>query len=136
MLLKGTQPSIGISFLRESKQLRFFPEIEALIGVPQSPKWHPEGDVWIHTLLSLDAAAKLRVGDGFEDEVLMFGVLCHDLGKPETTQEIDGAIRCHGHEGAALLEVPAVLHQLRDQLRRQLAVHLGARPARGTMSES
>ena len=51
--MKGKRPSVGMTFLRESGLLRFFPEIEALIDVPQSPQWHPEGDVWIHTLMCL-----------------------------------------------------------------------------------
>ena len=47
--------------LRDMEQLGFwFPEIEALIGVPQNPRFHTEGDVWNHTMLVLDAAAQYR----------------------------------------------------------------------------
>ena len=97
LLLKGREPSRGFEFLRETRLLRFFPEIEAMVGVPQDPIWHPEGTVWEHTLLVVDEAAKDRRGDD-EDEALLFGALCHDLGKPLTTFEEDGRIRSPKHE--------------------------------------
>ena len=62
LLLRAAKPSIGFRFLEDSGQLRFFPELDALRGVPQDPEWHPEGDVWVHTLMVLDAAASLRGG--------------------------------------------------------------------------
>jgi tRNA nucleotidyltransferase (CCA-adding enzyme) len=106
---------LGLEFLRTSEQLRFFPELEALQGVPQDPTWHPEGDVWVHTLLSIDAACDLRAGVPFEDEVLMFGVLCHDLGKPAATdtETVDGRIRSHRHQQAGLDPTRAFLSRLR-----------------------
>ena len=63
LLLRAAKPSIGFRFLEDSGQLRFFPELDALRGVPQDPEWHPEGDVWVHTLMVLDAAASLRGGE-------------------------------------------------------------------------
>lgn len=113
LLLKGTRPSLGLEFLKASHQLRFFPELAALPGVPQDPRWHPEGDVWVHTLLALDAGAGLRAGSAFEQEVLMFGLLCHDLGKPETTEEEAGRIRSHRHEQAGLRPTETFLNRLR-----------------------
>ena len=114
LLMKGKRPSVGMTFLRDSGLLKFFPEIEALIDVPQSPQWHPEGDVWIHTLMCLDVAATLRTGDAFEDEVLMFGILCHDFGKPEsTTIEDDGRIRAINHETRGVAPTQRFLAQLR-----------------------
>ncbi len=97
LLLLGARPSLGFEFLAATGLIRFFPELEVLIGTPQDPRWHPEGDVWIHTLMALDAAARLRDG-GEDDEALMFGVLCHDLGKPETTRHDRGRVRSGGHE--------------------------------------
>ena len=96
LLLKGVRPSIGLEILRESGMLRFFPELEALVGVPQEPDWHPEGDVWTHTLLVVDAAARMRDGSA-EDQALMFGALCHDLGKATTTVHERGRIRSPAH---------------------------------------
>ena len=114
LLLKGVKPSVGMTFLRDAQLLKYFPEIEALIDVPQSPQWHPEGDVWIHTLMCLDVAASLRTGNAFEDEALMFGILCHDFGKPEsTTIEDDGRIRAIKHEIRGIAPTERFLEQLR-----------------------
>ena len=60
-LLKAPKPSVFFQTLRAMDQLSFwFPEVQQLIGVVQSPLHHPEGDVWNHTMLVLDEAAKLR----------------------------------------------------------------------------
>ncbi|MCY4284355.1 MAG: HD domain-containing protein [Thiotrichales bacterium] len=194
LLLRAARPSIGFRFLEESGQLRFFPELDALRGVPQEPEWHPEGDVWVHTLMVLDAAAALRDGGGgpgergrapptrvpaaaappdtdrrdaddrappmvdtgwmrddaehgegdkssatrpaeddehdwdgaipsAEDErrphggdddlALMFGALCHDLGKPGTTERIDGRVRSYRHDVAGVAPTRALLERMR-----------------------
>ncbi len=102
LLLKADKPSIGFELMRELGVLRYYPQLEALIGVEQEPKWHPEGDVWTHTMMSIDAMATLRTGDDKRDLILMLGVLCHDFGKPATTKYIDGAIRSRGHEEAGV----------------------------------
>jgi len=113
LLLRSARPSLGFAFMRESDQLRFFPELRALIDTPQEAEWHPEGDVWIHTLMSLDRAAELRVNDPDEDLTLMFGVLCHDLGKPDTTREDEGRIRSLGHDRAGVEPTTQLLTRLR-----------------------
>ncbi len=101
MILKGRKPSVGLHFLNNCGWLSSYPELEALVGCPQDPIWHPEGDVWVHTLHCLDAFAKERTGDDWEDLVVGFAVLCHDLGKPATTAPgDDGRIRSPGHEAA------------------------------------
>jgi tRNA nucleotidyltransferase (CCA-adding enzyme) len=99
LMTLGVRPSLGLTFLKDSGWLQYFPELAALSGVPQDPKWHPEGDVWVHTLHCMDAFARERTGDSWEDLVVGFAVLCHDLGKPETTTVgDDGKIRSLGHE--------------------------------------
>jgi len=97
LLGKSQRPSKGLAFLEESRLLRFFPELDRLRGVPQDPEWHPEGDVWIHTLLSVDQAAQLRQANE-EDPALMWAALCHDLGKAERTRVEAGRIRSLGHD--------------------------------------
>jgi tRNA nucleotidyltransferase (CCA-adding enzyme) len=98
LLLMAREPSRGLRFLENASLLRFFPELEAMIGVPQDPLWHPEGDVWVHTLMVVDAAAALRDG-GEDDLTLMFAALLHDLGKPATTVTgDDGRIRSPQHD--------------------------------------
>ena len=100
MIVKGEKPSLGLKFLKESGWIRYFSELEALIGCPQDPEWHPEGDVWEHTLHCMDAFAKGRIGVEEEDAIVGFGVLCHDYGKPLTTLEDKGRLRSPGHEDA------------------------------------
>ncbi len=100
LLLLARRPSIGFEWLRRLDMLRYFPELESLIGVPQEPDWHPEGDVWTHTLMVVDQAARLRSGVESENEklALMLGALCHDLGKPSTTVHSDGRWRSPAHD--------------------------------------
>jgi tRNA nucleotidyltransferase (CCA-adding enzyme) len=114
LLLKAERPSTGFEFLRETGLLKYFPELLAMVGVPQDPVWHPEGTVWEHTMMVLDEAARLRTGHGAEDWTLMLGALCHDLGKPGTT-EIDenGKIRSPGHEPAGVPVTEEFLGRLR-----------------------
>ncbi len=97
LLLKGVRPSLGLEFLRRSEWLRFFPELDDLIGCPQDARWHPEGDVWIHTLQCLDAFASERTGDPWEDWIVGLAVLCHDLGKPATSFRDGDRIRSPRH---------------------------------------
>ena len=109
LLLLGVRPSIGFDLLRSTGLVRFFPEAEALAGVPQDPRWHPEGDVWTHTLLALDRAAELRRGGDADDEALMFAVLCHDFGKPLVTENL----RSSGHDRAGVEPARRFLDRLR-----------------------
>lgn len=86
LLLKAPKPSVGLEFLRESGWIKHFPELVALIGCPQREEWHPEGDVWTHSLLAADAAAEvLHVIPEHQREAFAFGVFLHDVGKPDTT---------------------------------------------------
>ncbi|MCK4265488.1 CCA tRNA nucleotidyltransferase [Candidatus Babeliales bacterium] len=103
MLLKSKRPSLGIRYLKEIVRLEdIMPEVYALIGVDQPPKYHPEGDVFEHTMQALDAAAMLDVyEDDYQKIIIMLGVLCHDFGKTLVT---DRFLRARGHEkeGVAL----------------------------------
>jgi tRNA nucleotidyltransferase (CCA-adding enzyme) len=104
LLLQGVKPSIGLHFLRHCGWLRFYPELAALQDCPQDPAWHPEGDVWIHTLHCLDWFAAERTGDEQDDLIVGLGVVCHDFGKPHTTIEEYGRVSSRGHESEG--EVP------------------------------
>jgi tRNA nucleotidyltransferase (CCA-adding enzyme) len=103
----STVPSAGLRFLAETGWVDHFPEIKAMIGVPQEPEWHPEGDVFIHTCHCCDALARLaqwQAEDAQSRIVHMLAVLAHDFGKPATTQHAikDGRMRIisPGHEEA------------------------------------
>src|SRR5574338_203533 len=100
LLLRAARPSIGFELARQLGITRkLFPELEALYGCPQEPEWHPEGDVWIHTLMVIDQA-RTRIDDLNHacKVALMLGAVCHDFGKPATTAFIDGRIRSLEHE--------------------------------------
>ena len=97
-LMKAKKPSVFFDELRKMGQLsQWFPEIEALIGVPQNPVHHPEGDVWSHTLMVLDAAAELR-RDTKYPEGFMMSALTHDLGKAVSTLVEENKVSAIGHE--------------------------------------
>ena len=104
LLLKALRPSIGLRLMREWGMLKTVaPELLPLPDTPQEPEWHPEGDVWTHTLLAMDEAAQ-QIADLDRPRALavMLGTLCHDLGKPATTSFEDGRIRSKGHEEGGL----------------------------------
>ena len=87
--------------LLEDPRLRdLLPELYRLDGVPQDPRYHPEGDVLVHTLRAV------RLLPTEPERRLAWAVLLHDLGKAETTREIDGRLRALGHDrrGAELAE--------------------------------
>ena len=107
LLLKSPKPSIGLEAAKELGVLKkLHPELDNLSGVEQDPGWHPEGDVWEHTKLAADAAAKIISEKKINGEtalVIMLATLCHDLGKPATTQiSPDGRIKAHGHSEAGI----------------------------------
>ena len=112
LLLKGVKIGKGLDFLRRTGWVRLFPELAALIDCPQDAKWHPEGDVWNHTCLCLDAFARRRTGDGHEDLVVGLAVLCHDFGKPATTCFQDGHLRSLGHDEAGVAPTLSFLRRL------------------------
>jgi len=114
LLLEAPRPSIGFALAREvDVTARLLPEMHALVGCPQEPEWHPEGDVWIHTLMVIDQA-RARNGDLDRARLaaVMLSAVCHDLGKPSTTAVIDGRIRSLGHEEAGVAPAACLLDRL------------------------
>lgn len=101
-ILKAKKPSIFFETLRETSQLdHWFPELKAMIGSEQNHKYHPEGDVWTHTMKVLDSAAKEK-DKSSDPESFMLAALCHDIGKPVTQTNNDGVIHNIGHETAGI----------------------------------
>lgn len=114
LLLRARRPSIGFALALELGVVdRLFPEMKALVDCPQEPEWHPEGDVWVHTLLVIDEA-RTRIDDlPYAQQVaLMLGAVCHDFGKPPTTAVIDGRIRSLDHEEQGVPPARAFLDRL------------------------
>ena len=104
LLLRAQRPSIGLDWLLKLGAIeQVFPEIQTLIGVPQDPEWHPEGDVFVHTLLVVDRARELIDDLPYARQVtVMLAALAHDFGKPPTTQFLEGRWRSRGHEEAGV----------------------------------
>lgn len=98
LIVQGVKPSLGLQFLSGCGWLNFYPELAALQGCKQDPVWHPEGDVWIHTLHCVDWFARERTGRPDDDLPVGLGILCHDFGKPVTTRNDFGRITARGHE--------------------------------------
>jgi tRNA nucleotidyltransferase (CCA-adding enzyme) len=114
LLLRARRPSIGLAAGLELGVIdKLFPDFKALVGCPQEPAWHPEGDVWVHSLQAVDLARGLIDDLPLPKQVtVMLGTLCHDLGKPPTTKVIDGRIRSLEHEAAGLPPTERVLDKL------------------------
>lgn len=114
LLLAAERPAVGFALARDLDIVsRYWPELQALIDCPQEPEWHPEGDVWIHTLMVIDEARR-RI-DGLTRGpalAMMLGAVCHDLGKPTATAVIDGRIRSPGHEEGGVAPATAFLDRL------------------------
>ena len=111
-LLRSDSPSVFFEELRRMDQLSFwFPELDALIGLPQDPLYHPEGDVWIHTMEVIDRAAALR---DKTDEPLSFMLLClcHDFGKAVTTELIKGRYHAYQHEVKGIPVIESFLRRI------------------------
>ncbi len=114
LLLQADEPSTGLKWLYEVGAVeQLFPELQALVGVPQEPEWHPEGDVDVHTMMVVDEARKLIDElDHPRQVAVMLGALAHDLGKPPTTEFIDGKIRSRGHDEAGVAPTLSMLDTL------------------------
>jgi poly(A) polymerase len=117
----------GLSLLDEYGLVKLLlPEVSALHGVEQPPQYHPEGDVWIHTLKMLElmdrtrqqlggAASEETVIPGIQDYpglTLAMGVLLHDIGKPPTF-EVRDRIRFHGHAETGARMAAGICERLR-----------------------
>ena len=114
LLLRARQPSIGLGWLHALGALeKLFPEIDALIGVPQDPEWHPEGDVFVHTRLTVDRARELIDELSYPRQVtVMLAALALDFGKPATTEFIEGRLRSRGHEAAGVAPTESFLTRI------------------------
>ncbi|KAA5515279.1 HD domain-containing protein, partial [Bacteroides caccae] len=105
-ILLAPRRRAGVEMLVETGLMKhIIPEVYGMVGCGQPPQWHPEGDVYTHTLMMLEA---LGTGGGPVSLELALAVLLHDIGKP-ACREVDetGRIRFSGHdkEGAVLARV-------------------------------
>ena len=114
LVLAAERPSVGFTLALELGVVdRLLPELKPLVGCEQEPEWHPEGDVWTHTLMVIDKARALNTDlDRPRRITLMLGAVCHDLGKPATTSVIDGRIRSLNHEEGGVAPTLSLLDRL------------------------
>ncbi|MCX6546072.1 MAG: polynucleotide adenylyltransferase [Acidobacteria bacterium] len=114
LLLWARRPSVGFALgLDLGVIARVMPEMAALVGCRQEPEWHPEGDVWVHTLMVIDhARVAIDDLDRARGLTVMLGAVCHDFGKPATTALVDGRIRSPNHEPVGVPSTLACLDRL------------------------
>lgn len=105
--LSCQSPQVFIEVLRQCHALPIlFPEIEALFGVPQPEKWHPEIDTGIHTLMVLEQSAALS-----SNNAVRFAALVHDLGKALSPKE--SLPKHHGHGQKGLAPIKALCERIK-----------------------
>jgi tRNA nucleotidyltransferase (CCA-adding enzyme) len=114
LLLQASRPGVGIEWLRRLGAIeKLFPEIQSLIGVPQDPEWHPEGDVFVHTQLAVNRAHELIEDLSYPRKItVMLAALAHDFGKPATTEFLEGRWRSRGHEEAGVPPAESFLDRI------------------------
>lgn len=130
LLLKSPQPSIGLEVgLRLGAWQVLHPELVALVDVEQEKDWHPEGDVWTHSLMAVDEAAKIVKRENLNEEdalVIILASLSHDFGKPYTTkiEEKDDKLHSYGHQKAGVEPTLNFLKRLsiEEDIQKQIAI--------------
>jgi tRNA nucleotidyltransferase (CCA-adding enzyme) len=113
---RGTHVSRALTVLHDTWWDARYTELAYMHGVGQDPEWHPEGDVWIHSGLAADQAARLADEAGLTGTdrlVIVFAALLHDLGKVTHTQRDEaGRITSHGHAAAGVEPAVAFLRSI------------------------
>ncbi|MGK0466914.1 HDIG domain-containing metalloprotein [Clostridium sp.] len=99
-LMEDDKPSIYFEEIMNNKSIATkYPVtlLKDLIEIKQSPEHHPEGSAWVHTMLVVDNAAKIK-GQSENSKIFMWGALLHDLGKAPTTKIRKGKITSYDHD--------------------------------------
>jgi tRNA nucleotidyltransferase (CCA-adding enzyme) len=116
MLMLGDRPDLGIKFLDDTNILSLYPELENLKGIQQSPKWHKEGDAFVHTQMVTKAAARIRhkIPEDWR-LAFMFASVVHDVGKAISTQiRPDGKITSYNHDTTGVKIAEQFMRRLTD----------------------
>ncbi len=114
LLLRAARPSIGFALALDLRVVdQLFPELQALVGCEQEPEWHPEGDVWMHTLMVIDQARR-RIDDLDRADQLIRHARrrCARPRQAGDDRWIDGRIRSLNHEEAGVAPATAFLDRL------------------------
>lgn len=112
-LLNDAKPSIYLNTLLENETFQKAPYrmLYLLNETEQSPQYHPEGNAWVHTMMVVDEAAKVREKSERPRE-FMWAAFLHDIGKPETTMVRKGRITSYGHDEVGEMYAKELLEQL------------------------
>lgn len=114
-LLKADKPSVFFEALRAMDQLDvWFPELKQLIGLEQDPVFHPEGDVWTHTMEVIDKAAGYRE-EASDPYSFMLLCLTHDIGKLVTTEVVKGRVHSYEHEIKGIPIIEKLLQRITSE---------------------
>jgi tRNA nucleotidyltransferase (CCA-adding enzyme) len=106
LALKEVRPDIFFEVLRDAGALAVvYPELDALFGIPQPERWHPEIDTGVHTMMALRLAARQKA-----NSEVRFSVLVHDLGKATTPKEL--LPKHAGHEERSVSLIKALCQRL------------------------
>ena len=134
MLLRSRKPSLGLNAAMEMGIFHtIHPHISEMPITPQEANWHPEGDVWTHTLWVVDEAAKIVEQERLEGDKaleIMLAAFCHDLAKPQKTKITDGKVTSYGHEEAGAKPTEQFLYEIgvsgkmRKKVKELVATHL------------
>ncbi len=100
-LTADEKPSVFLNEVYDTPEFKQYPfdMLHKLRATEQSPEHHPEGNVWNHTMLVVDEAAKVK-DKSKKKRVFMWAALLHDIGKPATFRIKRGGITAYGHDKA------------------------------------
>ncbi len=111
----------GLELMAQTGMLReILPEVAAMQGVEQPPRFHPEGDVWQHTLMMMEMLSKEKISRG--NPVLAWGTLLHDVGKPVSRSEDENGVHFYGHVQLGVKIADEIMHRLKFSRAQREAV--------------
>lgn len=105
LCLQAKRPSIGFNLALAIGYFHRWPEFELMKKALQGVTEHPEGDVWVHTMMAVDKAVMIAERDLLTDDsrlVTVLAAFCHDVGKPATMRREGDRITAHGHAQAGV----------------------------------
>lgn len=123
LFLKSKMPSKGIRWINKINRLKeVLPELYKTVGLLQEKIWHPENDVFEHSMQALDAAATFKYKDDEEKLTILSAALCHDLGKIKATYIKDRRIRNTDHAKVGIPFVKSLMARITNNKKRIFSV--------------
>ncbi|MCF0148465.1 MAG: HD domain-containing protein [Clostridium sp.] len=125
ILMNEDKPSMQLEVLMNKEDFKEseFNILNKLKNIPQDKNFHPEGNVWNHTKLVIDTAAKIK-GFAINTEAFMWAALFHDIGKIETTKFIKGRYRSYNHDKVGKSVTYKILIDYMDKERAEMIAEI------------